>query len=562
MRPNLVRSVVAIVLGLFVVAPGETSSAPVDAALDGGSGFEGRTYLFAGASYRRLAWATGAFDDGGSLPSFAFHLPPSFREGLDAALAGQGDYARYGYFFKGDEYVAYDWQTWNVSGGIRSLDDWNLPAPFDLGVDAAINGQGSFSGKAYFFRGAEYVRYDWASGHVDAGFPQPLTSWGLSGDFATGLDYAISDPDGRAYFVRDGDVVVYDWALDTVTSPAAIGDLLPALDNLDQPPTRRVILYVTIDPWESQVSLEPSIRGVGSASHGSNLQTVIAVMEGHQPTTRPRTYVDPWWAPDVDASILDDPHVFAVVSGGSYTEWDDPTVDPGWHVWLQAYFERLFARSIPALAICGSHQGMSGALAGWQSVRHMSQEVNSVAICTESCSPAWEWVFGTSIQSSLDDPAQAAHSLLDPPAERGPLYVRIDADEPLFEGIGELVSGQEDVLFRHSHHDEVIDGLQHPDFVRIATSPPEASCCRSDQRSVVQALKYIGSDRVLYSTQFHPDSTGASDDGNGERLLTNFMDLSWVYWDVHDPVPEPTSALPLTLGAGLLARFGARRRRR
>ena len=48
-----------------------------------------------------------------------------------------------------------------------SLSAWNLPGDFASGVDAALEGIGSYDGKAYFFRGDKYVCYDGAANDVD-----------------------------------------------------------------------------------------------------------------------------------------------------------------------------------------------------------------------------------------------------------------------------------------------------------------------------------------------------------------------------------------------------------
>lgn len=60
-------------------------------------------------------------------------------------------------------------------------------------IDTALNGQEAYAGKAYFFKGDQYVRYDWNSGQVDSGFPLDLGLWQLPGDFRLGVDAARGD---------------------------------------------------------------------------------------------------------------------------------------------------------------------------------------------------------------------------------------------------------------------------------------------------------------------------------------------------------------------------------
>jgi hemopexin len=43
-------------------------------------------------------------------------------------------------------------------------------------IDTAISGQGDYEGKAFFFKDSQYVRYDWNSEQVDAGYPADLSA--------------------------------------------------------------------------------------------------------------------------------------------------------------------------------------------------------------------------------------------------------------------------------------------------------------------------------------------------------------------------------------------------
>ena len=130
------------------------------------------------------------------------------------------------YFFKGRDYVRWDIRT-------RTLDllrvpiakEWNgfdkckLPngKTFADGIDAALNW---WNGKAYFFRGAHYIRYDLKKDRVDLstgvvpiakewnGFREARASGGKT--FADGVDAAIDWGDGKAYFFRGDAYLRYD----------------------------------------------------------------------------------------------------------------------------------------------------------------------------------------------------------------------------------------------------------------------------------------------------------------------------------------------------------------
>ena len=41
-------------------------------------------------------------------------------------------------------------------------------------IAEALNGQGLYIRKAYFFRRNQFVRYDWLENKVDDGYPKPI----------------------------------------------------------------------------------------------------------------------------------------------------------------------------------------------------------------------------------------------------------------------------------------------------------------------------------------------------------------------------------------------------
>ncbi|MBK7160233.1 MAG: hypothetical protein IPH77_17295 [Ignavibacteria bacterium] len=59
-----------------------------------------------------------------------------------------------------------------------SLNEWKLIDPFLSGVDSVVNGKGAYEGKTYFFKGSQYMRYDWASDQIENG-AQDIGSWRL-----------------------------------------------------------------------------------------------------------------------------------------------------------------------------------------------------------------------------------------------------------------------------------------------------------------------------------------------------------------------------------------------
>jgi hypothetical protein len=193
----------------------------IDASLNGRGAFAGKAYFFRADRYVRYDWTSDRVDDGYPQPLSAWNLPGKFANGIDTALNGEAAFIGKAYFFRGTRYVRYDWATDQVEGPQPSsawnLSAWNLPGEFASGIDAALNGQGAFTGKAYFFRENQYARYDWATNQVD--IVQSVSAWNLPGEFASGIDAALNGEGayiGKAYFFRGDQYVRYDWATNQI----------------------------------------------------------------------------------------------------------------------------------------------------------------------------------------------------------------------------------------------------------------------------------------------------------------------------------------------------------
>jgi hypothetical protein len=184
----------------------------VDAACNGRLGFSGRAYFFRRGRYVRYVWGSNQIDQG-STPLSVWNLAGDFLTGVHAALNGDGAHVGKVYFFRRGQYVAYDWTTGQVSGP-NPLTFWNLPVGFVSGFGTALNGPAG-SGKAYFFHGDQYVQYDWQSNQVDSGSPAPVSDWNLPRFFAGGLHVALNGEgpfQGKAYFFRGPKWIQYDWS--------------------------------------------------------------------------------------------------------------------------------------------------------------------------------------------------------------------------------------------------------------------------------------------------------------------------------------------------------------
>ena len=74
-----------------------------------------------------------------------------------------------------------------------------------FGIDAVLN----LDGKAFFFQGEQYVKFDIAKDKVDAGYPLPIKgNW--HGFPWSRIDAAVELGDGKAFFFYQDEYVKYD----------------------------------------------------------------------------------------------------------------------------------------------------------------------------------------------------------------------------------------------------------------------------------------------------------------------------------------------------------------
>jgi hypothetical protein len=151
----------------------------IDAALNGQGDSRGKLYLFRGNQYVRYDWFRDRMDPGYPY-TIAAHwrgLPAEFTQDFDSAVAGRGPATGKAFFFKGSQYLRYDFTTDRADPGYPQpiASAWNgLPASFTSDIDATMNGGPGFEDKLYLFKGAEYVRYDLTRARADGGYPQPI----------------------------------------------------------------------------------------------------------------------------------------------------------------------------------------------------------------------------------------------------------------------------------------------------------------------------------------------------------------------------------------------------
>jgi Hemopexin len=172
-----------------------------------------KVYFFAGPQYFRYDRVDDKVDDGYPLPiagNWSGLAEDGFADRIDAAINwGDGKL----FLFRGDRYVRYDIAMDQADGGypLPIAGYWSgfQEAGFASGVDAAVNWG---NGKAYFFQGGQYLRYDIKKDKVDSGYPLPIAgNWpGIAEAGFTAIDAVGNWGDGTVYFFRGNQYLRYD----------------------------------------------------------------------------------------------------------------------------------------------------------------------------------------------------------------------------------------------------------------------------------------------------------------------------------------------------------------
>ncbi len=184
-------------------------------------------------------------------------LPSIFSENINAALLGTGQWAGKAYFFTGDQYARFDFPLMHVDPGYPKpiAGNWTgFPDSFTSDLDAAVLGAGQVEGKAFFFKGSEYLQFDFAEMKVDEGYPKPIAgNWpGWPENFTYDLDSAFlaaSQNDHEAYFFKGEEYIKFNF--DTM--------------QLQFPDAKPVSIWMQDDGWPPSFdgNFDAGLKGAG-----------------------------------------------------------------------------------------------------------------------------------------------------------------------------------------------------------------------------------------------------------------------------------------------------------
>lgn len=134
-----------------------------------------------------------------------------WEDGADAVIARPGNKAHQVYFFKGKEYMRYDMNRGKVDSGYPRLIKDNWKGLWDRDIDCAVS-HPSKPYKIYFFKGNEYIRYDFSNNKADSGYPKSVSgNW--DGVWNDGIDAAVPGTgkrDNKIYFFKGNEYKRYD----------------------------------------------------------------------------------------------------------------------------------------------------------------------------------------------------------------------------------------------------------------------------------------------------------------------------------------------------------------
>lgn len=570
--------------------------------------FRGNRYVsyvwFENGSGHRLAGNPGPLTD--------WNLPGAFASGVDAALAGEGVWGGKVFFFKGPNFVEFDRSSRTcVAPRPLSGPPWNAPKELASGVRAALNGRGKFSGRTYLFSDREYFTFAWSGPTFLR--RAPLNEWKLPVEFVrearNGRLRGAINGDGdfkkKAYFFVGSLYVVFDWETETCTQRAVSshtffpetsglpdarrqcapfyqagidatieGSLTPTVvrsvptaekrgesgTTVNTVPTRKQVLYIWLDhrPAYSEGHHASNVDGLKEAarqwSEANSDRSALEVNIRH--------------IADIDEASLRTPDVFALFLAGSHAEWWGVVTESDngtpWQERLDAYGRVLEQTRVPTIAICGSHQFIatrrpSGTSAEWSAVQHML-------------------TYGDREDRSVATEHKERRERIPSPriGEVGVFPIALMESDDILKGLNNPA------YFIEWHHDEVVSSNIGDRFVQILTSS-EAHAVLQDLnlpgegeqphlpvidihtrpptynggRCRVQGLRTRDSSKVLYSFQFHPEHLRATIEreaklntsprnptrtpeqlalldravADGQRLLSNFFDLARRYWE-------------------------------
>lgn len=123
---------------------------------------------------------------------------------VDAIVLGGNGKA---YFFEGSQYSRYDLATFQRDAGYPQPIAGNWPGIWDKGIDCAFNW--GISGQVFFFRGSECIGYEVKNDKVVDGYPKSISS-NFPGLWDRDIEAAVDWGNGKIFFFKGSEYMRYD----------------------------------------------------------------------------------------------------------------------------------------------------------------------------------------------------------------------------------------------------------------------------------------------------------------------------------------------------------------
>ncbi len=177
---------------------------------------DGKVYFFRGDLFWKYDPVAGKVEAGYPLP-ISGNWPglENFQGGAGSIDAILNRGSNKIIFFKGAEYLQFDWNSNQVDAGYPKAIAGNWPGLEHLSggamnLDAAVDWG---TGKFYLFKGNQYIRFDKSNWSADAGYPLRISTqtWKDFAVWPVGIECAFNWPPdaNRAYFFKQGSYVRY-----------------------------------------------------------------------------------------------------------------------------------------------------------------------------------------------------------------------------------------------------------------------------------------------------------------------------------------------------------------
>ncbi|WP_461087511.1 hemopexin repeat-containing protein [Streptomyces deserti] len=214
--------------------------------------------------------------------------PASAASGVNAALQGTGPYEGKAYFFFGSKYLRYDLANHRVDVPHGKIADWpGVISPFTEGIDAAIHGIGEDYGVCWLFRGGQYIRYNMNTSQAEGG-PQSITgNWNdWPSEFADGVDlafYGTGSESRKIYFFRGDQYIRFDLQGNRVDKgPSPIVERWPVMSRFMQRPQLFLVEEYKLHTFLGKVGAGELIAGAGQSTGGRTKTTFYIVTKTNE----------------------------------------------------------------------------------------------------------------------------------------------------------------------------------------------------------------------------------------------------------------------------------------